>query len=551
MAVVEGGRLVEFTQERGEEQRQVGNIYRGKVENVLPGMQAAFIDIGMDKNAFIYVDDLQAVREGSEEGEPHHQPSIKDLLKTGQEIIVQVVKEPMGTKGARVVTHLTLPGRYLVLMPTVNYIGISRRIEDEKERERLKAITEAVCPLGMGLIVRTAAEGIEEEELRTDVEFLMNIWKKIQKKAKKGPVPSLLYRDHDILYRVIRDLFTQDVEGLFIDERNAYERTLELVKLFAPELKNRVHYYTSDEPLFQVHSIEDQLSDALRRRVWLENGAYLVIDQTEALTVIDVNTGKFIGSNNLNETVRLTNVVAAREIARQLRLRNLAGIIVIDFIDMDHEEDRQEVLKAFEEELEKDKVKANVLGFTALGLLEVTRKKVRPSLQEQLQQSCPECEGTRYVDSHETIAMRIKRKILAQAIKASEEALLFAVHPQMASLLIGSGGAHLQAMEEYCKKKLYIKGQDELGKTELKILGAGLQRDLERAAIPVVEGETVEIWVEEAHIANPIDGIGRIEGYVIDIEGGGNYVGEKIIVNIVKAFRTYAKGKISSESLVH
>lgn len=547
VAVVEDGRLVEFILERGEGQRLVGNIYRGKVENVLPGMQAAFVNIGMEKNAFLYVDDLHGIRSGDVgHDEQRANLSIKDLVKTGQEIIVQVVKEPIGTKGARVVTHLTLPGRYLVLMPTVDYIGISRRIEDEKERERLKAITEAVCPPEMGLIVRTAAEGIEENELRADVEFLMNIWRKIQKKARKGPVPSLLYRDHDILYRVARDLFTQDIDRLILDERNAYERALDIIKVFAPELKSRIQFYDGSEPIYQIHGIDSQLAEALRRRVWLENGAYLVIDQTEALTVIDVNTGKFTGSHSLNETVRLTNVVAAREIARQLRLRNLAGIIVIDFIDMDHEEDRQEVLHAFEEELERDKVKANVLGFTALGLLEVTRKKVRPSLQEQLQQACPECDGTRYVDSLETMAFRIERKILAQVQQMTDEAFLFAVHPQLASVLIGPGGANLQALEEYAGKNIYIKGQEGLEKTDLRLLRSGHQADLQQAALPVVEGQTLEMVIEEAHIGNPTDGIGRIEGYVIDIEGAGHYVGERVSVKIMKTFRTYAKGKIAT-----
>lgn len=543
VAVLEDGRLVELIIDRGGEYRQVGNIYRGKVENVLPGMQAAFIDIGMEKNAFLYIDDLQLKPHG-EGGEGKADASIKDLLKEGQDIIVQVIKESIGNKGARVVTHLTLAGRYLVLMPTVDYVGISRRIEDEKERERLKALAMEVRPAGMGLIVRTAAEGITAEEFRTDVEMLLNLWRKIQKKAKKGPVPSLLYRDHDILYRVLRDQFTAEIDRVVVDEAAAFERARELIKSFAPACKDRIHLHTGSTPVFDVYGIESQINEALRRRVWLENGSYIVFDQTEALTVIDVNTGKFTGTTNLNETVVLTNKIAAREIARQIRLRNLAGIIIIDFIDMENEGDRQEVLKVFETELAKDKVKANVLGFTSLGLLEVTRKKVRPSLQEQLQQVCPECEGMGLVVSPETMALRLERRIVAMAANSSATALLLGINPQMASILIGPGGSHLQTLEEATGKTLYLKGQEGLGLEDVRLMAQGTPGDLERLALPVVEGDICEVMVTDVHMNNPADGIGRIEGYVVDIEGAGRQVGQQVRVQITKAFRTYARGKL-------
>lgn len=543
VAVLEDERLVELIIERGGEYRQVGNIYRGKVENVLPGMQAAFINIGMEKNAFIYVDDLH-LRSTVDGGEIKTDASIKDLLKEGQEIIVQVVKESIGTKGARVVTHLTLPGRYLVLMPTVDYVGISRRIEDEQERERLKALALESRPPGMGIIVRTVAEGIAAEEFRADVELLMNIWRKVQKKAKKGPVPSLIYRDHDMLYRVLRDLFTAEVDRLVVDDQVTYERARELLKSFAPAYKNRVHLYSGEHPIFDVYGMESQIAEALRRRVWLENGSYIVVDQTEALTVIDVNTGKFTGSTTLNETVRLTNKIAAREIARQIRLRNLAGIIIIDFIDMENEEDRQEVMQVFESELAKDKVKANILGFTSLGLLEVTRKKVRPSLQEQLQQICPHCEGTGFAISPETTALRLERRILTMASQSVASALLLGIHPQMASILIGPGGNHLQSLEEATGKTLFLKGQDGLEMEEVRVIATGSRGELERLALPVGEGDVCEVIVTDVHVNNPADGIGRIEGYVVDIEGAGSHVGQKVKVEISKAYRTYARGKL-------
>lgn len=547
-AVLEDNRLVDISLERRGGQKQVGNIYRGRVENVLPGMQAAFINIGMEKNAFLYVDDLNGIIPKADGVEIKKSLSISELLKEGQEIIVQMVKEPIGTKGARVVTHLTLAGRFLVFMPTMDYIGISRRIEDEKERERLKSIAQSIKPPEMGLIVRTAAEGMDVEDLKADVDLLHNIWRKIQKKSKKGPVPSLLYKEHDLLFRILRDIFTQEVDQLVIDDQGAFDKAVELLKGFAPELKSRVQLYQGDVPIFDAYNIEHQLNEALRRRVWLDNGSYIVFDQTEALTVIDVNTGKFIGENNLNETVVLTNLSAAKEIARQIRLRNLAGIIIIDFIDMENEEDRKQVVNTFQAELEKDKIKANILGFTSLGLLEVTRKKVRPSLQEQLQQVCQNCEGSGYSDSLETMALRLERRIMNLSARHDEEAMLYAVNPAMASLLIGPGGNHLAAMEEASHKRLYIKGQEGLDYSDLKLIKAGSQVDLERSALPVIEGQTCIVEVTESHMNNPNDGIGRIEGYVIDIEGAGEFVGKKVNVEITKAYRTYAKGKMIDEA---
>lgn len=544
VAIMEDGRLVDISLERRGGQKQVGNIYRGRVENVLPGMQAAFVNIGMEKNAFLYVDDLNGLVSQTVGADLKSHRSIKEILKEGQSINVQMVKEPIGTKGARVVTHLTLAGRFLVLMPTMDYVGVSRRIENEKERERLKAIAHAIKPADVGIIVRTAAEGMETNELKADAELLQSIWSKIQKKAKKSAAPALLYKDHDLLYRVLRDVFTQEVDELIIDDQSAYDKAMEMLKSLAPHLKDRVKKFDGDLPIFDVYSIESQLSEASHRKVWLDNGAYVVFDQTEALTVIDVNTGKFTGSSSLNETVVVTNLSAAKEIARQIRLRNLAGIIVIDFIDMEKEEDRKQVLEIFQSELDKDKIKANVLGFTSLGLLEITRKKSRPSLQEQLQQICPHCEGAGFSDSFETMALRLERKIIAMAGRHTEQALLIGAHPTLASIMIGPGGSHLSSLEEATGKKLFIKGREDVDYNDLKLIRAGDTKTLEKAALPVAEGDTCEVEITESHFNNPSDGIGRIEGYVVDIEGAGQHVGKKVKVKITKAFRTYAKGRM-------
>ncbi len=543
MAVLEEKQPVEIVIERLHTSRRVGNIYRGRVENILPGMQAAFVDIGMEKNAFLYVDDLQIFK-GQEEGINGPAPPINKLLRLGQEIVVQVVKEPIGNKGARVVTNITLPGRYLVLMPSVKYVGVSRRIEDEKERERLRTLAQKLRPRGMGLIVRTAAEGVDEKELRMDRDFLLSLWQKVRKKARKGPVPSLLYHDHDLLYRILRDLFTEDVERLIIDDQSAYEKALELMDSLSPHLKNRVELYKGSRPLFEVYGIETQIKEALQRKVWLPSGAYLIFDQTEALTVIDVNTGKFTGSTNLEDTVLATNLEAAKEIARQIRLRNLGGIIIIDFIDMASEKNRRQVLEVFSQELAKDKQKTNILGFTSLGLLEVTRKKIRPSLREQLQQPCAACEGTGYLFSPETQAAAVERWIIQLAAgREKDQALLIGVNPAVASLLIGPGGSHLEALEKVTGKTIFIRGQEDLPTTTVKLLAAGDLPSVQAQALPVKEGEVLTVEILETHANNPQDGIARIEGYVIDIENGGSRIGKTVKVIVDKVYRTYARAR--------
>ena len=544
VAILEDGALVEFSIEHLDEQRRAGNIYRGKVENVLPGMQAAFINIGEEKNAFLYIDDVIPKDIEPETAEAIKKHTIQNLLREGQEIVVQMIKEPIGTKGARVVTQITIPGRYLVLIPTVDYIGISRRIENETERERLKGIVTKFKSPGVGLIVRTAAEEIDAAELQADYEFLISVWKKIQKKTKKGPCPALLYRDHDLLYRILRDYLSKDVTRLLIDDQEVYTKSLELIKTLAPSFKNRIQYYGEAQVIFEAFNIENQLEKALRRKVWLDSGAYLIFDQTEALTVIDVNTGKYTGTTCLKDTVFQTNLDATAELARQIRLRNLAGIIIIDFIDMVSDEERTAVIAKLESELKQDKSKVSILGFTALGLLELTRKKVKQSLREILQAECEFCDGTGYIMSSESFAQRAGRSIKQLAQNSNGEALLLGVNPQIASILIGPGGVNLDKMEHYLFKTIYIKGQENLGLEQVRLLASGTRAEIEFLALPVREGEEIELKIAEAHIANPADGIGRIEGYVIDVEGAGAYIGKSSRVVITKTFKTYAKGRI-------
>jgi ribonuclease G len=544
VAIVEDGALVEYTVERADEQRRAGNIYRGKVKNVLPGMQAAFIDIGEEKNAFLYIDDVIPKENESDTPIDFKNLSITDLLREGQEIVVQMIKEPMGTKGARVVTQITIPGRYLVLLPSVDYTGVSRRIEAEAERERLKAIVSKFKTPDVGLIIRTAAEEVEPAELQSDYEFLINLWKKIQKKVKKGSCPALLYKDHDLLYRVLRDYLSKDINRLLIDDFETYSKAVELAKTLAPSLKNQIQLYDDEPPLFDKFNIEAQLEKALHRKVWLDSGAYLVFDQTEALTVIDVNTGKFTGTTSLEDTVFQTNLMAATQIARQIRLRNLAGIIIIDFIDMVSDAEREQVIGKLKSEFERDKIKANILGFTSLGLLELTRKKVKQSLREILQVECEYCEGTGYRISIESLASQVLRIIQQIVLKTPEEAILLGVNPQIGSLLIGPGGVNLEKIEHNLNKTLFIKGQENLNSDQVRLLASGSKSEIEAFALPVQEGSEVELKVIESHIINPSDGIARIEGYIINIEGAGAYIGRTVKVLITKTYRTYAKSKI-------
>ncbi|MFZ3170559.1 MAG: Rne/Rng family ribonuclease [Carboxydocellales bacterium] len=551
-AVLEDQVLVELYIERSLNQRLVGNIYKGRVENVLPGMQAAFVNIGLEKNAFLYVEEALPARTPTEwvEGEVenpranviHPRANISDVVKEGQNMVVQITKEPIGTKGPRVTTHITLPGRYLVLMPTVDYVGISRRIESDAERERMRIIADAIRPKDMGVIVRTVAEGMDEDELRQDMFFLTKLWKKIQNRASSGQVPNLIHKDLDLIQRILRDLFTEDIDRLQIDSRSAYEKILELLDFIGPQLKSKVQL-TEDADIFLRHNLDVEIEKAMKRKVWLKCGGYLVIDQMEALTAIDVNTGKYVGTHNLEETVLNTNLEAAAEIARQMRLRNLGGIIIVDFIDMIDEEHRQQVLQVLGEEVKRDKTKTNILGITQLGLVEITRKKVRQGLESVLQKPCPYCEGKGKVFSEETVGIRLKKQLYELAKRTAGEAILIEAHPAVAALLIGSGGSGLRELERKTGKEILIRGSQELHIEETKLIPIASKEELEQR-IPVKLGQVLDVKVDEPHVANTNDGIARYHGFVVNIEGGGALIGEQVTVEITRVHKTYARAKL-------
>ena len=389
VALLENGQLVELMFEREADRGLVGNIYLARVQRVLPGMQAAFLDIGLDRSAFLYVGDILP-HEAYEESEEAFEKStgsaipIQDLLKTGQTLLVQVAKDAIGTKGPRVNCNLSLPGHHVVYLPTAPHVGISRKITDETERERLRTLLEKKSPPGSGFIARTISQGVSEDKLQEDCDFLISLWNNIQKRSNQLPAPSLVQPELDLLLKCARDMTNDHLEKIIIDSAEAAERTRKFVELLDSKLADKIESYSGADSLFSHYSIETEITRAMSRKVWLRSGGYLVIDQAEALTVIDVNTGRFVGRRNLDETILKTNLEAVREVAFQLRLRNIGGMVIIDFIDMEHEEDRDKVLSTLQEILKKDKARCNVIKISELGLIEMTRQRKRESLERLL-----------------------------------------------------------------------------------------------------------------------------------------------------------------------
>jgi len=464
VAVVEDGAPVELYVEQEGAQRLVGNIYNGKVQNVLPGMQAAFIDIGLERNAFLYAGDIvmpDGADEDIEREKIRSMRNIRDMLKPGQTIMVQVAKDPVGTKGARVTTHITLAGRSLVLMPTMDYVGVSRRIDRDEERTRLRRILSEIRPENMGVIVRTASAGKSREAFAEDLESLKLLYEDIQKRAKKQKAPSLLHAEQSLLFRTVRDLLMKDVDRVFVNDAATFERLREIADMMAPKLKPRILLKQS-EALFDRYETESKIDKALARKVWIKNGSYIIIDRTEALTCIDVNTGKFVGKDNLEKTITATNCEAAREIARQLRLRDIGGIIIIDFIDMERESNRTMVLNTLKTALKEDHTRSHVFGFTHLGLVEMTRKKTGRSLGDTLQTLCPYCAGDAHVLSPESVMAKVRKQAL-QVLKGSEnKRMLIEVHPDVLRAMERAEQKHGAVFPPEAGGTYYVRTNDAL-----------------------------------------------------------------------------------------
>ncbi len=508
VALVENGTLAEFYIERASDRGLVGNIYCGKVVRVLPGMQAAFVDIGLAKAGFLHASDFQpgiadlpmieedalaqasmashhsantepttatpdadAARSETDDVAMPPPPPIEDGLARGDQIIVQVAKEPFGSKGCRVTSHISLPGRYLVYLPTTNHLGVSRRIEDETERERLHTIVMAMKPAEAGFIIRTVCVNVSQRELEADMRFLVRLWNDILSRAETASAPSLIHGDMDLILRSVRDSFTAEIDSVVVDRPHDHQRILEFVDSFAPALKSRVELHVDPRPLFDPHGIEPALSRALERRVWLKSGGYIVIDQTEALTTVDVNTGRYVGKTNHEDTVVKTNLEAVHEIVDQLRVRNIGGIIIVDFIDMMDPANRERVMDAFDAALKDDKMRSNILKISELGLVEMTRKRARASLSELLTDTCPTCDGRGRVKSITTIAYDIMRRIRAVAQLAPEaQHLTVHAHPSVAAFLAEEEGPSMDRLEREIGYRITIEPVDDANHTGFDVV---------------------------------------------------------------------------------
>ncbi len=493
VALIENGVVAELHIERKTGQELIGNIYRGRVVRVLPGMQAAFVDIGLDRSAFLYVSDVhqdfmdleqmmlrnsgaseEVLDEGTEEDEPESLRgisfNIEDLLHEGQDILVQISKEPIGTKGARLTSHISLPGRHLVLMPNVNHIGISRRIEDSEERERLRTLIQELRPDNVGFIVRTASEGSDRSKLKSEMDFLQKLWASIQERIAKASSPGLLYKDLTISRRSVRDLFTREVDRLVIDSREEYDHIMEFIETFVPSLKYSVELYEGPDPIFDFYDIEMEISRALEKKIWLKSGGYIVIELTEALTAIDVNTGSYVGTRNLEETILKTNLEAVKEIAYQLRLRNLGGLIVIDFIDMEKKANRERVFTVLKEALSRDKAKTHILRMSELGLIEMTRKRTRENLNRLLTAPCFYCEGRGSLKSMKTICYEIFRDLERETSTATEsEEIHVLVNPEIAQMLKEEEQQSIVDLEKRISRRIVIQAKENAHIEEYEI----------------------------------------------------------------------------------
>jgi ribonuclease G len=498
IALIESGQVTEYSIERKCERGIVGNIYRGKVIRVLPGMQSCFVDIGLERAAFLYGGDIQSSdpnelpeifededkdkesfteipTEEEEESNTSQEKSkvesnkyhdfgshkknlrIHDLVKVDQEILVQVSKDAISTKGARVTTYLSLPGRYVVLMPDINHIGVSRRIGSEEERTRLKQLIQGIKPDNVGIIVRTASENIPDEKIIADIEFLIKLWESIKTKSVKLSPPALIHEDLDLIFRSTRDLISRDLDRIVIDNQKKYEDLVRFLNRFSVKLGAQVQLYQGENQIFDAFGIENEISKAIGSKVWLKSGGYLIIQQTEALTAIDVNTGRFVGGRNLDDTIIKTNIEAVKEIVHQLRLRNIGGIIILDFIDMERHDDRDKVFQFLLEELKKDKAKTTALRISEMGLVQMTRKRTEENLLQKLTAHCHYCDGSGHVKSHVTISYEIIRELVREFKKNKSEAFIVKAHPEIVDRLYEEDKTFVDEIKHQYKKKLMIK----------------------------------------------------------------------------------------------
>ena len=544
VAILEEGELAELHVER--DPRLVGSIFKAKVVSVLPGMDAAFADIGLEKNVFLCADDVGYVTEsGVTSSNVPSSASISQRLKSGQEVVVQIIRAPVAAKGARATTRLAIPGRYLVLLLSDDrQIGVSRKIEDRKERDRLRKVGEQIRPEGCCMIMRTEAESRGKAELQADLKVLLDLRDRIMAKAGHTRAPAVLHQDLTLTYQVIRDAFTDEVSTLVIDAKGVYDNAVELIQAIAPDLRQRVKWYRGKLPIFYKYGVEGEIDRLLRRRVWIRSGGYISIDQAEAFTAIDINTGRFTGTTGLADTILRTNLEAAEEVARQLRLRDLGGIIVIDFIDMDRPRHRQKVMKAFQEALKRDRQKTNILHLSPLGLIEMTRKRRGESLMGIITETCPQCAGLGRVRTPLTIALKLEREIKRIASEGKPQAILVRAVPRVADIMVGESGERSALLDKATGCPVYIRSDDRLSPEEHEITPTTIAHALTEIAIPV-KGE--EIRVDhldpgERTVGEPL--FGWAQGYRVQFLGTPAPSDTEVVVELTEAGHSYGLGHV-------
>jgi ribonuclease G len=546
-----GYRIAELYIERRGGRSIVGNIYKGKVDNVLPGLEAAFVDIGLEKNGFLHVDEIvlpgvEAPKRGRGSGR-----KIADLLAPGQEIVVQVVKDPLKTKGARLSMELTIAGRYMVYAPTGEGVGVSRRLED-RERERLRRQTANLVLDGGGVIVRTAAHGAKREDFERELKYLHKLHEVLVKRVEDTVAPDLVFQEADLSVRVVRDIFSAHFERAIVDDEQQYHRLVSFFTRTAPELVERVELWEQKEPLFEAYGVDKAIAGVLSRRVDLPSGGYLMIDYAEALTVIDVNSGSFIGRGKgagLEDTITKTNLEAAEEVVNQLRLRDIGGIIVIDFIDMARARNRDAVMKTLRKTLDEDRTKTFTAEISKLGLVEMTRQNVTEGVREIMSRPCSTCQGEGVIRSEETIAIEFERRLRDVAVEHPDvEAFLVQINPRVTAEFTGHGSRVLHALEAETGKSFLFEGSEGLMLDHFAITFQGTREEVEERALPFRQGDEVLVDIVEPHMYDVDDAVAKIDGYIISIAGAAPHVGEKRMVRIDEVGRTAASALLLDES---
>jgi ribonuclease G len=537
VAVLEEGRTVETYIERRGAGSIAGNIYKARIDNILPAIDAAFVDFGAPKNGFLQVKDVVVPGISAT---TRRRKKISDMLSNGQDILVQIEKNPMKTKGARVTMELSIAGRFLVLTPGGEGSGVSKRLPDG-ERERLRKLVKQLETEDVGVIARTAAAGATLEDLERDLRFLRKIWAQVEARAKASPTKSLVHQDGDLSLRVIRDLLTRNVDKVVVDSERQYRRILGWVRTTQPEFADRIHLHSGSQSLFEQYGVEAAIRSTLNRRVDLPSGGYLLFDYAEAFTVIDVNSGSSTRQSHLEETTLRTNIEAAREVLRQLRLRDIGGIIVIDFIDLEREKNRKDLLAVLQEELTKDRTKTYLVDISPLGLVEMTRQNVTEGVRETLTSLCPTCGGEGRVLSQDTMAVEAERKLRKLARTSSSEAFRIRLNAKVAAKLAGAGGAKLLELEAETHKFFTLEAEMRLPLEELDVIDEGTRAEVDGDSLPVKEGSEQRLKITEPHMFNLSDGVARLDGgYTVVVGGAISYVGQEHRVRIDRATRTTA-----------